>query len=84
VLAGEHMWTIAGSGRNKADIWSFLFEHTQNNHAHLKRWPAPRPPCWDRSPTLRVPARSRASGSPVGATFKDDFGPYEAHISIVR
>jgi len=37
VLAGEHMRTIAGSGWNKADIRRFLFEHTQNSHAHLKR-----------------------------------------------
>jgi hypothetical protein len=22
--------------------------------------------------------------APVGATFKDDFGPYEAHVYIVR
>ena len=37
VLAGEHMRTIAGSGWNKADIRRFVFEHTQNSHAHLKR-----------------------------------------------
>jgi hypothetical protein len=37
VLAGEHMRTIAGSGWNKAMIREFLFEHTQNSYAHLKR-----------------------------------------------
>jgi hypothetical protein len=37
VLAGEHMRTIAGSGWNKAMIREFLFEHTKNSHAHLKR-----------------------------------------------
>ena len=37
VLAGEHMRTIAGSGWNKAMIREFLFEHTRNSHAHLKR-----------------------------------------------
>jgi hypothetical protein len=37
VLAGEHMRTIAGSGWQKADIRRFLFAHTQNSHAHLKR-----------------------------------------------
>ena len=37
VLAGEHMRTIAGSGWNKAMIREFLFQHTQNSYAHLKR-----------------------------------------------
>ncbi len=37
VLAGEHTRTIAGSGWQKADIRRFLFEHTRNTHAHLKR-----------------------------------------------
>jgi hypothetical protein len=37
VLAGEHMRTIAGDGWDKARIRRFLFEHTQNTHAHLKR-----------------------------------------------
>jgi hypothetical protein len=37
VLAGEHMRTIAKDGWKKADIRSFVFEHTQNSHAHLKR-----------------------------------------------
>jgi hypothetical protein len=37
VLAGEHMRTIAGDGWTKADIRRFLFEHTRNSHAHLKR-----------------------------------------------
>ncbi len=37
VLAGEHMRTIARDGWSKAQIRQFLFEHTQNSHAHLKR-----------------------------------------------
>jgi hypothetical protein len=37
VLAGEHMRTIAGSGWGKKEIRQFVWEHTQNSHAHLKR-----------------------------------------------
>ena len=37
ILAGEHMRTIAASGWDKPRIRQFLFEHTQNSHAHLKR-----------------------------------------------
>jgi hypothetical protein len=37
ILAGEHMRTIAASGWGKPEIRRFLFEHTQNSHAHLKR-----------------------------------------------
>jgi len=37
VLAGEHMRTIAASGWGKKEIRQFLWEHTQNSHAHLKR-----------------------------------------------
>ncbi len=37
IIAGEHMKTIAGDGWTKADIRRFLFEHTKNTHAHLKR-----------------------------------------------
>jgi hypothetical protein len=37
VLAGEHMRTIAGSGWDKPRIRQFLWEHTHNTHAHLKR-----------------------------------------------
>src|SRR5918996_142087 len=37
VIAGEHMRVIADDGWSKADIKSFLFEHTQNSVAHLKR-----------------------------------------------
>ena len=37
VLAGEHMKTIAASGWDKKRIREFLFEHTHNSHAHLKR-----------------------------------------------
>ena len=36
-LAGEHMRTIAASGWGKPEIRRYLFEHTQNSHAHLKR-----------------------------------------------
>jgi hypothetical protein len=37
IIAGEHMKTIAADGWTKADIRKFLFEHTHNSHAHLKR-----------------------------------------------
>ena len=37
VIAGEHMRTIAADGWSKADIRTFVFEHTQNSIAHLKR-----------------------------------------------
>src|SRR5262247_2930430 len=37
VLAGEHMRTIANDGWDKKRIRQFLFDHTQNSHAHLKR-----------------------------------------------
>jgi hypothetical protein len=37
VLAGEHMRTIAADGWDKKRIRQYLFEHTQNSYAHLKR-----------------------------------------------
>jgi hypothetical protein len=37
VIAGEHMRTIAQSGWDKRRIREFVFEHTHNSHAHLKR-----------------------------------------------
>ena len=37
IIAGEHMRTIAASGWGKPEIRKFLWEHTQNSHAHLKR-----------------------------------------------
>jgi hypothetical protein len=37
ILAGEHMRTIAGSGWGKKKVRQFLFDHTTNSHAHLKR-----------------------------------------------
>ena len=37
VIAGEHMQTIARDGWGKKEIRQFLFDHTQNSHAHLKR-----------------------------------------------
>jgi hypothetical protein len=37
VLAGEHMRTIAGDGWDKKRIRQYLWEHTRNSHAHLKR-----------------------------------------------
>ena len=37
VLAGEHMRTIAGDGWTKPMIREFLFAHTQNSHAQLRR-----------------------------------------------
>jgi hypothetical protein len=37
VIAGEHMRVIADDGWSKLDIKRYLFEHTQNSVAHLKR-----------------------------------------------
>ena len=37
VLAGEHMRTIAADGWDKKRIRQFLYDHTQNSYAHLKR-----------------------------------------------
>ena len=37
ILAGEHMRTIAQDGWSKAQIRQFIFDHTQNSLAHLKR-----------------------------------------------
>src|SRR5436309_4052852 len=37
VLAGEHMRTIAADGWDKKRIRQFVWENTQNSHAHLKR-----------------------------------------------
>jgi hypothetical protein len=37
VLAGEHMRTIAADGWTKGDIRRFVWERTQNSHAHLKQ-----------------------------------------------
>ena len=37
VLAGEHMRTIAADGWGKKEIRQFVWERTQNSHAHLKR-----------------------------------------------
>jgi hypothetical protein len=37
VLAGEHMRTIANNGWTKPMIREFLFAHTKNSHAHLRR-----------------------------------------------
>ncbi len=37
ILAGEHMRTIAQDGWDKARIRQFIFDHTQNSLAHLKR-----------------------------------------------
>jgi hypothetical protein len=37
VIAGEHMQVIAADKWTKADIRAFVFEHTQNSIAHLKR-----------------------------------------------
>ena len=37
VLAGEHMRTIGGGGWDKRRIRQFLWEHTHNTHAHLRR-----------------------------------------------
>jgi hypothetical protein len=37
VLAGEHMRTIAGGGWGEPEIREFVWRHTHNSHAHLKR-----------------------------------------------
>ena len=37
VIAGEHMRVIGDDGWSKADIKQFLFDHTHNSIAHLKR-----------------------------------------------
>src|SRR5881396_516088 len=37
VLAGEHMRTIVADGWDKKRIRQFVWENTQNSHAHLKR-----------------------------------------------
>ena len=37
ILAGEHMHTIAHDGWDKARMRQFIFDHTQNSLAHLKR-----------------------------------------------
>ena len=37
ILAGEHTATIAKDGWSKAEVRQYLFEHTQNTVAHLKR-----------------------------------------------
>jgi hypothetical protein len=37
VIGGEHMRVIGDNGWSKADIKRFLFDHTQNSVAHLKR-----------------------------------------------
>jgi len=37
ILAGEHMRTIGADGWDKPRIRQFLFEHTKNTHAHLKK-----------------------------------------------
>jgi hypothetical protein len=39
---------------------------------------------WQSAPTsVEVVGENRVL-TPIGATFKDDFGPYEAHVYIVR
>jgi hypothetical protein len=37
VIAGEHMRIIAGDGWGKREIRQFVWQHTHNSHAHLKR-----------------------------------------------
>jgi hypothetical protein len=37
IVAGEHMRTIANDGWTKAQIRQYVFDHTQNSLAHLKR-----------------------------------------------
>lgn len=37
ILPGEHLKTIADAGWSKKQVQKFLFEHTYNNYAHLRR-----------------------------------------------
>jgi hypothetical protein len=37
ILPGEHLKVIADAGWKKRDVQRFLFEHTYNNYAHLRR-----------------------------------------------
>ncbi|MGI4815444.1 MAG: hypothetical protein ACRYG5_02750 [Janthinobacterium lividum] len=37
ILPGEHLKIIADAGWSKAQVQKFLFEHTYNNYAHLRR-----------------------------------------------
>jgi hypothetical protein len=37
IVAGEHMRTIARDGWTKARIRQYVWEHTHNSHAHLKK-----------------------------------------------
>lgn len=37
ILPGEHMKVIADAGWSKRQVQKFLFEHTYNNYAHLRR-----------------------------------------------
>lgn len=37
ILPGEHLKIIADAGWSKRDVQKFLFEHTYNNYAHLRR-----------------------------------------------
>jgi hypothetical protein len=79
IIAGEHMRTIAQGGWGKKEIRQFLFDHTQNPIAHLKR-------------TNRVPGAVQPADEtkmrPLVAS-PDDFlviaaggraGPFAAHI----
>ena len=79
IISGEHMRTIAQGGWGKKEIRQFLFDHTQNSIAHLKR-------------TNRVPGAVQPADEtkmrPLVAS-PDDFliiaaggraGPFAAHI----
>ena len=37
ILPGEHAKVVADAGWSKADVKRFLFQHTYNNYAHLRR-----------------------------------------------
>src|SRR5262245_14144143 len=79
IISGEHMRTIAQGGWGKKEIRQFLFDHTQNSIAHLKRT--------NRVPGVVQPA-DETKMRPLVAS-PDDFlvvaaggraGPFAAHI----
>src|SRR5262249_61478692 len=79
IISGEHMRTTSQGGWGKKEIRQFLFDHTQNSIAHLKRT--------NRVPGAVLPA-DETKMRPIVAS-PDDFlviaaggraGPFAAHI----
>ena len=79
VIAGEHMRILSKDAWSKADIKQFLFEHTKNSIAHLKRTHRMAGP---------VLPEDETSMRPIVQTLEDimvvaaggDVGPYSAFI----